>query len=171
MITGGPKWNSHRTIAAPAPLLELLATTLRRRGLTGADQDALVFVGPDGKPLNYANWRQRAWMPACKAVGLTDLKFQALRTANTTAMVALAVDVKTAQTRAGHRNAKTTLHIYARPTATADREAAAKLGAWFLGKPAAEPDEHLADRASRSHARWTRDGLRDRLRNRSGNRR
>jgi integrase len=30
-------------------------------------------------------------------------------------MIALDIDVKTAQTRGGHRNAKTTLDIYVRP--------------------------------------------------------
>lgn len=39
-------------------------------------------------------------------------------------MIALDIDVNTAQTRAGHRNAKTTLDIYVRPTDAADRQAA-----------------------------------------------
>ncbi|HVA04296.1 MAG TPA: hypothetical protein VMU64_11200 [Acidimicrobiales bacterium] len=56
-----------------------------------------------------------------------------LRTANATMMVALAIDVKTVQTRVGHRRATTTLDIYARPTAAADRGAAYVLGAHFLG--------------------------------------
>jgi hypothetical protein len=44
-------------------------------------------------------------------------------------MIALGVDVKTAQTPAGHRSAKTTLDIYAQPTDCADREAAARVWA------------------------------------------
>jgi hypothetical protein len=48
-------------------------------------------------------------------------------------MIALAVDVKTAQTHAGHRNARTTPDIYAQPTPVADERAAVKLGDWFLG--------------------------------------
>ena len=56
-----------------------------------------------------------------------------LRTANATVMVALAIDVKTVQTRVGHRRATTTLDIYAQPTAAADRGAAEALGAHFLG--------------------------------------
>ena len=50
-----------------------------------------------------------------------------------TAMVALAVDVKTAQTRAGHKNALTTLNIYARPTVDGDKAAAQRLGEYFMG--------------------------------------
>ena len=52
--------------------------------------------------LSYSNWHRRVWEPAWHSAHLAYLKFQALRTLNTTAMVALAVDVKTAQTRAGH---------------------------------------------------------------------
>ena len=48
-------------------------------------------------------------------------------------MVAMAIDVKTVQTRVGHRRAATTLDIYAQPTAAADRGAAEALGVHFLG--------------------------------------
>jgi len=155
MVTGDPKWNSDRSMAAPAALLELLAEHLLRRHLTGAVPDALLFVGPRGESLHYSNWRRRVWVPACETAKLADLKFQSLRTANSTAMVALAVDVKTAQTRAGHRNAKTTLDIYARPTAAADREAATRLGAWFLG---ADPAAARDDPANPANPPITRDG-------------
>ncbi|GAC1534650.1 MAG: hypothetical protein NVS3B12_15710 [Acidimicrobiales bacterium] len=101
MVVTGPKWDSDRKMAAPPELLQLLTEHLRRRGITGADADAPVFVGPHGEPLNYSNWRRRVWGPACGQAGLADLTFQSLRTLNATAMVALAVDVKTAQTRAG----------------------------------------------------------------------
>jgi integrase len=136
MVEGDPKWQSQRTMAAPETLIELLAQHFSRRGLTGATPEALVFVSPDGDALHYSNWRRRVWDPARKKVHLDELTFQALRTANTTAMVALAIDVKTAQTRAGHRRATTTLDIYARPTAAADRSAADRLGTYFLS-----PDE------------------------------
>lgn len=141
MVEGGPKWQSNRVMAMPDELIELLAEHLRARDLTGGDPDAYVFASPDGEPLHYSNWRQRVWLPALKAAGLEGLTFHALRTANTTAMVALGVDVKTAQTRAGHKQASTTLNIYARPTVTADRMAAERLGEHFLRttRPTDEP--------------------------------
>ena len=139
MVVTGPKWDSDRTIAAPPALLELLTEHLRRRGITGADADAPVFVGPHGEPLNYSNWRRRVWEPACCQAELSDLKFQSLRTLNATAMVALAVDVKTAQTRAGHKQAKTTLDIYAQATTVGDRDAATKLGGFFLAPATSAP--------------------------------
>ena len=150
-VVVGPKWGSARTMSVPEPLLELIAAELRRRGLTAADSQATICVSDDGGPLDYPNWRQRAWLPACKAAGVPGLRFQSLRTANTTAMVALAVDVKTAQTRAGHKNAQTTLNIYARPTASADQQAAQALGAFFLGgqEPDVDGDEQPRTRAAR----------------------
>jgi integrase len=132
MVEGDPKWQSQRTMAAPEALIELLSQHFAQRGLTGATPDALVFVSPEGEALHYSNWRRRVWDPARKKAHLDTLTFQALRTANTTAMVALAIDVKTVQTRAGHRRATTTLDIYARPTAEADQNAAARLGSYFL---------------------------------------
>jgi len=77
---------SRRTIALPAPLRELLGDHLRRRGLTEADSDALVFVSPEGGPLRYANWRNRVWSPAREAAGLPNLGFHDLRRAMATAL-------------------------------------------------------------------------------------
>jgi hypothetical protein len=85
MVTGGPKWNAHRTLAASRTLLDLLAGALQQRGVTGVDREALLFVGAEGGPLHYINWPKGVSLPACQAVGLGDLRFQALRTANTTA--------------------------------------------------------------------------------------
>ena len=160
MVTGSPKWNSTRTMAAPEVLLEQLANHLQRRGITGAEGDSLVFCAPDGQPLHYANWRRRVWVPACRNVELEGFQFKMLRTANATVMVALSVDVKTVQTRVGHRRATTTLDIYAQPTAAADRGAAEALGAHFLGSAAAddrvEGSPTPPSRASRAiNARWT----------------
>src|SRR5438034_3648670 len=78
MVTGDPKWQSSRTVGAPQDLLDLLAEDLRRRGLTGAAADVLVFVSPGGEPLHYSNWRRRVWVPACERARLSGLKFQAL---------------------------------------------------------------------------------------------
>jgi len=80
----------------------------------------------------------------CRRVraGLDGFQFKMPRTANATAMVAMAIDVKTVQIRVGHRRATTTLDIYTQPTAAADRGAAEALGVHFLGSPRAdEPSE------------------------------
>jgi integrase len=130
---GAPKSAAgRRTLAAPSELMEQLAAHLRRRGVTGADPTAFVFVSAAGGPLDYAHWRQRVWLPATGAAGLSGLTFHDLRRANATGLVAEGVDVKTAQTRLGHADPRLTLAIYAHASGEADRAAAARIGARFL---------------------------------------
>ena len=77
MVEGPPKSAAgNRALSVPDPLMEMLAEHLRRRGVTAADPSAYVFVGANGGPLEYSGFRQRAWRPACKAVGLPELGFQ-----------------------------------------------------------------------------------------------
>ena len=67
-VFGPPKSEaSRRTVAMPTPLSDLLAEHLDKRGLSRADPDALIFTAPDGGPIRYANWRNRVWVPACRA--------------------------------------------------------------------------------------------------------
>jgi integrase len=133
MVEGPPKSaKGNRTEAAPKELMDLLAGHLAKRSLTGADTDAYVFVGPNGGPLDYSDWYHRVWEPAREAIGLPQLKFHNLRDANITGMVAEGVDVKTAQTRAGHADPRVLLGIYAQATTEADRRAAELLGKRFM---------------------------------------
>ena len=60
----------------PKVLVDVLAEHLRRRGLTAADSTGYVFVGPDGGPLDYTNWRRRVWIPATQKAGLADVPFK-----------------------------------------------------------------------------------------------
>ncbi|HSS10891.1 MAG TPA: tyrosine-type recombinase/integrase, partial [Acidimicrobiales bacterium] len=104
------------------------AAHLKARGLTGGDPTALVFAAPRGGALRYDGWRRRVWIPACCAVGLEGLVFHDLRRVNATALVAVGVDVKTAQARLGHSDPRLTLAVYAQATCDADRVAAERLG-------------------------------------------
>ena len=151
MVAGPPKSTAgRRTLTVPGPLLDLLAAHLARRGLTGADPDAYVFVGPAGEPLDYANFRHRTWLPAIAAAGLDGLTFHDLRRTNATGMVQEGVDLKTAQSRLGHSDPRLTLGLYAQVTSEADRTAAERLGARFM------PSRATPSRASRAmNARWT----------------
>jgi len=92
--------------------------------LLGKGDDELIFTTDLGTPLNYTNWRQRMWLPACEEAGLSGLRFHDLRAMAATALVASGTDVKTAQTRLGHSSSRMTLDIYARATQAADRKAA-----------------------------------------------
>lgn len=114
MVTGAPKSQAgRRTLSVPAPLMAALGEHLARRGLSGADAEAEVFVGALGKPLDYSGWLHRVWQPACTAAGLEGLRFHDLRHANATGMVAAGVDIKTAQVRLGHSDPRLTLAVYA----------------------------------------------------------
>lgn len=110
-------------------------TTDRYAGLTPSDQDAHVFVGQHGGPLEYSGFRQRVWEPACRRVGLPGLGFHDLRRTNATVMVRSGVDVKTAQARLGHSDPRMTLSVYAQATTEADRTAAKRLGALLMRPP------------------------------------
>jgi len=114
---------------------EALSDHLKHRGLTGADADAYVFVGPMGGPLRYANFRSRVWDPATKRAGLAGLTPHDLRRASATAMVAAGVDVRTAQARLGHSDPRLTIGLYAQATSEGDRAAAERLSDHFLPMP------------------------------------
>jgi integrase len=101
-------------------------------GLTGAEPDQLVFEAPEGGVLRYDNWRRRVWQPAAKSAGCPVAGFHDLRRANATALVTGGVDLKTAQTRLGHRDPRLTIATYAQAVADADRRAADVLGEAFL---------------------------------------
>ena len=121
LVNGPPKSDAgRRTLAVPQPLMAMLAAHLNRRGLTGADEDALLFTMPEGGPLRYERWRRRTWGPAFDAVSLGGLTFHDLRRANATALVLDNIDLKTAQTRLGHSDPRLTLAVYAQASTAAD---------------------------------------------------
>ena len=123
-VFGPPKSAAaRRHMGLPTALVEMLAEHLRRRGITGADGDELVFVSPKGGPLRYANWRNRVWLPACREAGLDGLGFHDLRRASAMALVLEKVDLKTAQTRLGHSDPRLTIGLYAQAVEQADRSA------------------------------------------------
>jgi integrase len=133
MVEGAPKsLAGRRTLTIPQPLVDMLAAHLKNRRLTAADAEQYLFVGSRGGPLQYSGFRQRRWLPACKAIGLPGLGFHDLRRTNATAMVRLGVDIKTAQARLGHSDPRLTIGIYAQATTDADRAAADRLADLFL---------------------------------------
>jgi integrase len=137
---------SVRSIAMPDELATVLAAHLSGRGMSGADTDALVFVGPQGEPLDYSNWRRRVWLPARRRAGLDRLTFQDLRRANATAMALDRVDAKTGSARLGHSDPRLYLEVYAQATGEGDRRAASKLGARFFPPPPTDDVAHGLER-------------------------
>jgi integrase len=124
-----------RTFAIPRWLAVELSEHLERRGLTGSQRDALVFVGAKGGPLNYSAWRRTKWAPACERCGLPGLGFHDLRRLHGTQLVAVGADPKVAQTRLGHADPRLTLRLYAEVTEEADRAAAEAVGEKLRPRP------------------------------------
>src|SRR5581483_6674978 len=71
-----------RTITVPQFIIDVLADHLARWSAPGPD--GLVFVMPEGTPLRRENFRKRVWLPACRAAGVTGLRFHDLRHTGTT---------------------------------------------------------------------------------------
>ena len=133
---------SERAVALPDALVQMLAEHLANASLTGADHDALIFTAPDGGLLRPDNWRRRVWMPTLEVAGLAKASprpgFHDLRRAVATTLVGAGVNPKTVQARLGHADVRTTLEIYTRTQAEADRGAADLLARRFL-RPDSDP--------------------------------
>jgi integrase len=130
MVEGVPKSTAGaRVQSVPSELMDMIRD---RIAVVGGAPDAYLFTGARGGPLHYSNWRRRIWLPACEAIGRPRLQFHDLRRLNLTVMVESGVDVKTAQTRAGHSTPNIMLSLYAKATKAGDRAAADKLGAVFF---------------------------------------
>jgi integrase len=98
--------NSRRRVPIAKELLKEL--TLHRARIPGL----LVFPGPCGAPLRYHNWHSRVWAPLLKRSGVSG-NFHMLRHFFVLAMLQAGVNVKVAQTLAGHHSAAFTLDVYA----------------------------------------------------------
>ena len=136
-VFGPPKSKAgSRTMFMPEVIVDMLSAHLEQAESTGDDTDALVFTDEEGGPLRYSNWRRRVWLPAVAAAGCPGAGFHDLRRLNATTLDVEGIDVKTAQTRLGHADPRTTLAVYASAPAAVDRAAAGVIGERFFGKKA-----------------------------------
>lgn len=139
---GPPKTPAaRRTLSIPKALAEILRDHVDTLDLSD-DPDPLLFSDAKGGPLRYSNYLRRVWNPARRRAGIPDVGFHDLRRTAITAMVAAGVDVKTAQTRAGHSDPRMTLAVYAKATREGDQAAAEAVGEHFLGGRVSESDPH-----------------------------
>lgn len=116
-------------------LKHLLAT-----GRVGAPAHEPLFTSPNGLRLNYANFRTRVFLPACKAAGIENVRIHDLRRTHATMLIAAGHNAKAVQDRMGHESIQTTLTHYAVATA-ADRAATANAKAIYLGSTTTESDK------------------------------
>ena len=119
LVTGPPKTDAgHRTVAIPPHVAPAIKTHLAQ--WVGADAVALVFSSPDGSGLRRSNFNRRAWQPACRAAGLTGLRFHDLRHTGNTLAASTGASTKELMSRMGHASPRAAL-MYQHATSERDR--------------------------------------------------
>jgi integrase len=92
-----------RTITLPQFIVDVVVNHLDRWSAPGPD--GLVFVMPEGTPLRRENFRQRVWLPSCRAAGVNDLRFHDLRHTGATLAAASGAPLRAVMHRLGHASA------------------------------------------------------------------
>jgi integrase len=105
-FTGAPKTAAgRRTIAIPPHLIPIIEDHFQT---FGSGPDALLFPSPEGGYLRRHNFRQRVWVPALRATGLT-FRFHDLRHSGLTWAAASGATVAELMHRGGHSTAATAM--------------------------------------------------------------
>ena len=87
--------------------------------------DGFVFTGEvDGSTPWYPDSVSRRFRVACRRLGLDGVRLHDLRHYVATRLISSGVDIRTVSGRLGHRNAATTLNVYAKFVPEADHDAA-----------------------------------------------
>jgi len=138
LIEQGTKTHQSRRISLDAGTVSTLKDH-RRRIFERADAsdtklipNAFVFSNAmDGSTPWHPDSTSRAFRKICQQAGVTGVRLHDLRHYVATRLLAAGVDVRTVAGRLGHRNASTTLNVYAHFVPEADQEAADALGQIF----------------------------------------
>lgn len=147
LVEKDTKTHQARTVALDPTTVTVLQALRERRldraTLCGRElaPDALLFSHAiDGSEPMLPDSVSRSFQRLCKKSGLSGVRLHDLRHYVATRMLTSGVDVRTVAGRLGHRNAATTLNVYAAFVAETDRDAANALGQLF--------DKAVADAAS-----------------------
>jgi integrase len=116
---------SRRTVALPAPLVDVLADHLSAYPAVG---NGLVFTQPEGGPIRRTNFRQRVWLAAVAETVGPPMRFHDLRHSHAAWLIAQGEHPKTIQSRLGHASIKTTLDTYGHLMPGMDEADADRLG-------------------------------------------
>jgi integrase len=125
-VIGEPKSRrSRRTITIPNTLLDALLPLIAAR-----PDDDLLFLSPQGRPVRHANFRQRVWLPAvramqrcpehadsptpCRCPGTVSKspRIHDARHSHISWLIAAGIDLMRVQRRAGHESIITTTERY-----------------------------------------------------------
>jgi integrase len=127
---------SRRTLTVPAPIMDMLAEHLARRGRPGPDE--FVFTAPKGGPLSATHFRSRVWKPAVQAARLDGFNFHGLRHSAVGFMIELGAHPRVIQKRMGHASIRTTFDVYGSVLPTADEAVSAGLADLLRGSRGAD---------------------------------
>jgi len=138
LVEKDTKTHSVRNVSLDATAVRELEGQRTRASaqLSGAgfswSQAAFVFSSSiDGSRPWFPDSVSRRFRQLCDRAGLRGVRLHDLRHYVATRLLANGVDVRTVAGRLGHRNAATTLNVYAHFLADADRDAARRLGEVF----------------------------------------
>ena len=119
-----------RTIELDAKQTTIITKHLLATG-RGGEVGGPLFTSPDGKRLNYSNFRTRVFQPAVERAGLRDVTIHSLRRTHATALVAAGYSMKAVQQRMGHASISTTLTFYTMATEPELRETASAMSRYL----------------------------------------
>ncbi|MFC6007023.1 tyrosine-type recombinase/integrase [Angustibacter luteus] len=108
LLVGDTKTHERRQVVVPGFLREDLS-----RLMVDRDRDDLIFVSPDGSPLDNRNFSQRVLAKAWVRAGVERLTFHDLRHTAASLAVASGANVMAVQRMLGHASAAMTLDTYA----------------------------------------------------------
>ena len=105
-FAGPPKTESgRRTVAIPSSIVPIVSEHLE---MIAPEPDTLLFPAPEGGYLQRHNFRQRVWVPALAATGLS-YRFHDLRHSAMTLAAASGATVADLMARAGHSSPRAAL--------------------------------------------------------------
>jgi integrase len=115
LLRGDTKNSRVRMISIPADLRDEIAAYLNARGVTGAEPDAALFVGPKGGPLRHGNFYSRRFRPAVGRAlppSLHGLRFHDLRHTCASLLIANGWHPKAVSDHLGHASIQITMDLY-----------------------------------------------------------
>jgi integrase len=135
LVEKGTKTHSARRVSLDAGTVEAIADhrqrMMDRAAMCRAAQAADAFVfsnAADGSESWFPDSVSRSFKRLCEKEGMPGVRLHDLRHFVATELLSAGVDVRTVAGRLGHRNAATTLNVYAHFVEQTDREAADIMG-------------------------------------------
>ncbi len=135
LVEKGTKTHSARRVSLDAATVGVLTdhrSRMRERAVScrvEAAPDAFVFSNAaDGSRPWFPDSVSRSFKRLCEQEGVPDVRLHDLRHFVATQLLSAGVDVRTVAGRLGHRNAATTLNVYAHFVGESDRRAADIMG-------------------------------------------